>query len=177
LFVRSQGDFEQVRPILMECQLVRRTGPEGFPGTESIFAKTLKSTLTAEQRASYERNLQELYRSRVEWMVFNIHHNLRLSHDQHQRFVAMIVSETRPLERYGKYDLLALLYVASTLPEDKIKPIFNDSQWRLLRREFDHVQRQEQFLIAEGYLPRKGVAAGARQGPGRMIKKWVPAQD
>ncbi len=131
---RSKGVLiripRELRPLPNQVQL-------DLFGGESLFAKTLKSTLTTEQRACHEREQLAFYRSRVEWMVPQIHHGLQLSDEQRRRFVDAIVEETRPLEKYGKYDLLALLFQATRLPEGRLKTIFDDAQWGLLRQEFD----------------------------------------
>ena len=150
---RSPGEIHR---ILKEFQPFPNQIQLDLFGKKSMFAKTLKTTLTSEQRTFHEQERLAFYRSRVEWMVPQIHHRLRLSDEQRRRFVDAIVEGTRPLEKYGKYDFLALLFQASRLPEAKLKPIFDEAQWRLLRQEFDFVRRQEKFLAQQGCFSEQG---------------------
>ncbi len=140
-------------------------------GKGSMFAKTLEKTLTLEQRARHEQERRAVYRSRVEWMVSQIHAQLRFSDEQRRRFVDAIVAETRPPEKYGKYDFLALLFRASRLPEARLKPICNEAQWRLIRHEFDQVRRQEKFLISLGYLTQEEAAVAPPAGVDGRVRR------
>jgi hypothetical protein len=131
----------------------------------SIFSKTLKKTFRSEQREKYEKAQRDFYRSRVEWAVASGVEVLRLSDDQSRRLVARIVEETRPLGRYGPYDFQAVMIQASRLPENTLKPIFDDRQWRRLLAGFEEVKRFEDAIVAGGYLPEEadrpaGNAAG-----------------
>ncbi len=150
---RANGNFNRI--ILREFRPLPSQVHLDLFGKESIFTKTLKTTLTSEQRAFHEQERLAYYRSRVDWMVPQIHHRLQFSDEQRRRFVDAIVEETRPLEKYGKYDFLALLFQVSRLPEAKLKPIFDEAQWRLLRHELNQVRRQEKFLAQQGYLPAR----------------------
>jgi hypothetical protein len=78
-----------------------------------------------------------------------------LSKEQHRRFVAVIVEETRPLKRYGELDDAAVMWQASRLPVAKLKPIFDDDQWRLLGERFVRAKMLEKTLVAQGYLDMK----------------------
>jgi hypothetical protein len=108
----------------------------------------------------------------VHWVVFPLDKQLRLSREQHRRFVATIVEKTRPLQRYGELEDEAILLQASELPEDTLKPIFTEAQWLMLRERFHQAKRQERILIEQGYIPEKQSAVtppavpdpGARRG-------------
>jgi hypothetical protein len=75
-----------------------------------------------------------------------------LNDAQRRRFATVIVERTRPLKRYGPYDFYAVLLQASRLPEDQLKPIFDERQWRRMCSQFDHVRHYEKTVVAEGYL-------------------------
>jgi hypothetical protein len=154
---RARGDRAQVRAILLELRpLAGNLGYEGVFDDGSLFSKTLKKTLSPEQCAKHEKRVLDDHRSRVEVMVARIHRDLRLSDDQRRLFTTAVVEQTPPLPKHGRYDYLALLLQASRLPEARIKPIFDESQWRLLRVEFDRVHLYERFLIEQGYFPDCG---------------------
>ena len=136
---RLRSSEEDLRRIDAGIAGVCRTSSGGpshihLFGGESLFAKTLKKTLTPEQVAAHDKNV---YRSRVEWMVSLLDRALGLNAEQHRRFVALIVEETPPLKRYGNFDYDALLLQASRLPRGQIKPIFDDAQLPSSRSDSD----------------------------------------
>jgi len=153
---RARGDPLQARAILVELQPLRVDLNAHVFGDGSMFAKTLTKTLTSEQRARRE-DMKRLasYRLRVQWVVFPLDKQLRLSQEQHRRFVAVIVAGTRPLKRYGEYDDDAVMLQASKLPEAKLRPIFDEAQWRKLCQRFDQARQMENILIENGYLPEQ----------------------
>jgi hypothetical protein len=148
----ARGDVLQYRAILKGLKPLRVDAHLLFI-EGSLFAKTLKTTLSPAQRARYEKDRRDFYRGRVGWAVSFLEHRLRLSQDQRDRFAALIVAETHPLRRYGESDFSAILFQASQLPEGKLRPIFDEDQWLLLAGQFQDVKRLERDLVAEGYLP------------------------
>jgi len=149
---RAGGNFNQIGPILQELQSFQQAPHDYLFGNGSMLAKMLKKTLTPEQIAAHDKNF---YRSRVEWMVSLLDPALGLKADQHRRFVTLIVEETLPLKRYGSFDYDAVMWQASRLPRDKIKPIFDAAQLTKLLVRFGQANRMETILFGEGYLPAK----------------------
>ena len=94
---QAGGDFNQVGPMLQEFQPFQQGQHAYLFGEESIFAKTLKNTLTADQIATHEGCVSD----RVEWMVSLLDKALGLKADQHRRFVSLIVEETPPSSDTG----------------------------------------------------------------------------
>ena len=167
-----RGDFNQIGPILQELQAFQQAPHAYLFGDESMLAKTLKKTLTPEQIAAHEK---DVYRSRVEWMVSLLDKALGLKAEQHRRFVTLIVEETPPLKRYGSFDYDAVMFQASRLPQDKIKPIFDDAQLTKLLVRFGQARRMETILFGEGYLPaRRPGAERIRRGGRRLETRRRP---
>jgi hypothetical protein len=148
-----------------------RNLPGDLFGNGSMFAKTVATTVTSDQRTR-AREIEGLstYENRVHWVVFYLDKQLGLNQDQHRRFVNLIVKHTHPLEKYGRFDDEAVLLQASRLPEDQIKPIFKDAQWHQLKVHFDRARRMEKMLIENGCIhpddshatPPKATEEGAR---------------
>ena len=46
-----------------------------------------------------------------------------------------------------------VLYQLSTIPEAKIKPVFEDIQWRFLKRQLDQGRGMAMFLKQNGFVP------------------------
>ncbi len=166
---RDQRDAVRHARVMNEMWALTQEVPVKLFAEGSIFVKILKKTLTPEQRERYEKDQLDFYRARVEWVVVSGLDVLQLSDDQRRRFATRIVQETRPLRRYGQHDFEAVLIQASRLPENSLKPIFDEVQWRRLLLVFGEVRRFESAVVIGGYLPQAedrpngDAAAGIRE--------------
>ena len=171
---RAREDFMRSRDLAILAAAMRHAPglttdiPEKLFIEGSIFSKTLKKTFSPEQREKHEKDQRDFYRSRVEWAVVSGLGVLQLNDDQRRRFVTLIVQNNRPLRRYGKNDFPAVMIQASRLPENTLRPIFDDRQWRRLLAGFEEVKRFEDAVVAGGYLPEEEdpPAGDAPSGPG-----------
>jgi hypothetical protein len=145
----------EYREALIEVRALTKDIPVKLFVEGSIFIKTLKKTFSPEQRKKYEKDQLDFYRSRVEWAVVSGLGALKLSDDQRQRLVKLIVQNNRPLRRYGRHDFAAVMIQASRLPENTLKPIFDEAQWRRLRVGLKEVKRLEHEVVTGGYLPEE----------------------
>ena len=133
-------------------------GPFG-PG--SIFGKTIKTTLAADQAAALEEarrvRMQFRHRARLDLMVTTMGESLGLTDGQHRRLVDLLVAETKPTGRFGQYkqyEIYLFMYRAALLPEAKLRPIFDDAQWRSVSRSLGMAKGYENFLRTAGLLDR-----------------------
>src|SRR5207253_4549785 len=121
----------------------------------SLFSKVLHRTLNDEQIARYQKALDERrvfrYRAAVSWSVVLLGTNLGWSDEQRQRFETLLLDETRPPKEFSPADYQMVLYQAAQLPEQKIKPIFDDLQWRLFRRLLQPARAWGPMLINRGF--------------------------
>jgi hypothetical protein len=127
-------------------------------GDQSKLSKVLRATLDPEQFTRYERrwdeNLLLRHQSRVEWVCLTLQKNLALGEGERVRLLAVLLEETRPPRAFGRWDHYGIMYQASYIPEDKLRPIFlRPSDWRSLRTQFDEARRQESMLRESGALP------------------------
>jgi hypothetical protein len=148
--VAGANVWQEVQPLQVEIN-------SGFFGDDSIYAKTIRRTLSGDQAARFESMMRERklvrHRSTVEWFVVHLDKGLGLTDDQRRRFVDLLVSEARPPRRFGHGDYWYLMLQTAEVPEAKIKPIFDAPQWRLLSRQFIQARGMEQWLKANGILP------------------------
>jgi hypothetical protein len=142
--------WQTIQPLQVEVNA-------GLFGDASIFQKTIKRTLDGDQAARYDSLMRERklsrYRATVEWFVVHLDKVLGFSDDQRRRLTELILSDTDPPERFGQSDYWYLMFQMSRLPEAKIKPIFDNPQWRLLSRQFAQARGMEQWLRQNGLLP------------------------
>lgn len=154
---RSQGDWNQVGHTVLELQKLFGHPHSELFGDHSMLAKTLRTTLTAEQIARNDRNV---YRTRVEWAAQLLDIRLKLSAEQHRRLVDLIVEETPPIRRYGSFDYDAIMFQMSRLPPEKLRAAIGEAQCRELAIRFEQARRLEGVLRSEGYLPPAAAAPG-----------------
>jgi hypothetical protein len=154
-FRQGQNDpntniWQEVQPLQVEINA-------GLFGDDSIYAKTIRRTLTADQTSRFEglvhdRQLSR-YRSTVDWFVTHLDKGLGLTNLQRRQFVDLLVTEGRPPKKFGQGDYWYLMLQTARVPESKIKPIFDAPQWRLLSRQFMQAKGMEPWLKTNGILP------------------------
>jgi hypothetical protein len=169
LVKHDQNRFGEIYQEIQPLQAIFTSGPFD---ENSILYKTLRKTLNGEQVAKYEKALREKrqyrYRAKVELVVGMLDEIAGFSALQRQRFVALILEGTQPPKRFGQYDFQVVMTQIARLPESKIKPIFDDAQWRLLSQQLGGARAMENHLMKLGFLPENEAAGQqpAKTGPG-----------
>jgi hypothetical protein len=142
-------------------------------GEGSLFFKTLRHTLGREQVQRYEQACAEKVRLRYQGALERGANSMRrildLSRAQVEALVELVVRETRPPKRYGyaqASDLDLFLVQMARLPDETVRPLLNDTQWRRLCQwtaEFndsaggaDHLRRIG-FIFDDAPSERKSV--------------------
>jgi hypothetical protein len=171
-------DQKRFWDLLEELRPLRLDSTGDVFGAGSLFAKTLKTTLTDEQKARSGRAARDgalsRHRATTRWVVATLDTILELSSVQHGQLEALLVEQTRPPRYFGEYDYYGVLYQASKLPETKIKSILNDRQWAQLSKHIAESKRLLPTLKAGGFIPDDDVAAapGSNDDPaGKQRKK------
>ena len=183
---RAEDDLGQVRRHLLKAaEQAGRPHRELF-ADESLFGKTLRTTLDPWQSARYQKHWDEdrllRHQSRVEWVSRTLQKNLGLDDVRRLRLFAVLLEETRPARRSGPSDYFGIMFQVSQIPEAKLRPIFDETEWRLLRLEFDAARRQEPMLRESGLLPEDRPAwdtvrrGGAGTASGAIGKTEAPAR-
>lgn len=126
-------------------------------GEGSIFSKVLKTALDEDQSAKYEESLREKdrirYRVAVNQVVTRVGRALRLSAKQRRDFAKVLAEETRLPTKFGPFDYYVVLLQAAKVPEEKIRPLFDEDQWRLLGQHFEQARRMKPLLDENGFTP------------------------
>jgi hypothetical protein len=107
---------------------------------DSLFAKVLAKTLSGSQLAIYENEIKEMklveHRELIESFIQLERRHLSLSVSQQQQLQELLLRETRHSRRLRPYRYVNLMAQVSRIPESRIQPIFNSSQWEMLNHEF-----------------------------------------
>ena len=119
------------------------------------------------------------YWARVDLAMELLNNSVGFTDEQRQRLVKLLAEETRPPRRLGQNDYYAVLYLLASLPEAKVKPIFDDVQYRSLRRQLDQARGLGVWLKQNGFVPDEdaGTEAGGPKpavGVRVMIMPAVP---
>jgi hypothetical protein len=142
-----QRIFQETRPL-------QTTLHRGLFNNNSLFAKTLAKTLTAEQAVRYQAAEDERrmfqYKALVQMAVFRLTPPLGLSDDQRRRLAKLILDNSRPLRTSGQQDHYLVMVQMSRLPEESLKPLFAPWQWRALQRQLDNVPQMMAILRRNG---------------------------
>ena len=160
--------IDHKRQLLEDISEYRRATTElDCFGDGSLFSKVLPKTLTPEQTAIREKSMREAasaqHLSTIRWAGGSLALWLQLSPEQRQKFESLLIARTRPPRRFGEYDYYGLLFQASKLPEEDLKPIFSAEQWQKMKLQFAEAQRLEKVLAVGGFLPEEDVArAGSK---------------
>jgi hypothetical protein len=147
----------QLRAVFLELRPLQTELNAGLLGDGSIFSKAISKTLNEEQLVRYEKALEQKrsfrYRAAVELAVVPLGSSLGLTTDQRRRFVKLLLDETRAPRNYGAREDHVVMLQAAKLPEAKLRPIFDDRQWRVLSERFAEAKQMEQAMRDNGYVP------------------------
>jgi hypothetical protein len=149
----NQGNFNN---IWQEMQPLQVELGNGLFGDDSLFVKTVKSTLNSDQLQRHDdlmrRRVAARRRASVDLFVVQIDKALGLSATQRERLTELLVSETPAPAKYGQADYWYLMYEMTRLPESKITKILDEPQWRLLGRQFMQARGMEPWLKSNGII-------------------------
>jgi len=145
---QNHNIWEDVQPLQNALNV-------GIFGDESIFAKTVKTTLDSEQAAMLAENEASRSRNRyqvtIDWFVTHIDKMLGMTAEQRSR-LANLLKETPPPRRFGSSDYYYLMYRIGQFAEDRVRPIFDDLQWRLFSVQLNQARGMQQWLKNNGMI-------------------------
>jgi hypothetical protein len=166
----------QFHNIWQEIQPLQTELNSGLFGDDSFFAKTVKRTLNEEQAANFENVVRQRrlvrYQATVAWCVTQLDRSVGLSDEQRRRLVDLLVKESRPPRRFGQNDYWFMMFQASKLPESKLKPIFDEVQWRILQHQLMQGRAQEHWLKMSGVIDDDKPAGALR--PAVAVMPAIP---
>jgi hypothetical protein len=155
--LNKDQDQAKLAEFYQSLQPVQTAFQSGVFGAGSVFAKTLRKTLDAAQFARYDADVRERnlfrYRAKVGLAVATLDRSVGLTHDQRERLTTLILEGTHPPRKSSQLDTQFVLYQLAHLDEAKVRPIFNEAQWNLVKHQLTGAQAYEQMLTRQGMLP------------------------
>ena len=176
LLKTNQGN---VNEIFREIAPLQQMLASGAFGRGSIFEKTVKATLSAEQVARFDEVGRDRraarYRARVDLVVAMVDNSVGLTADQRRRFADVLGAETKAPARTGQYEYYLVMYLAAQLPEEKLRPIFDDVQWKVVGQMLNQAKGYQSFLRTNGLLEdraaEKPAARAIEKAAGKALAK------
>jgi hypothetical protein len=131
------ADMNELRNALVDWRTIEANWRTDLLGPGSIVSKTLAKTMSPEQVALRERVIADQRRLRYERAISvavrSLQSNLGLNDRQSDRLARLLFKETRPPKKFGHASEIALvLCQTSGIPEEMLRPIFDDAQWHAL---------------------------------------------
>jgi hypothetical protein len=128
--------FQELRPLQVELR-------RGLFGADSLFDKTLHTILSSDQaerfnRAELDRQLFQ-HRARVEMTVLRFAKALALRDEQRKRLTEILLVKTRPVSTSGQSDQFLIMAQMTRIPDDELKPLFDDKQWARFQQIMNHM--------------------------------------
>jgi hypothetical protein len=132
-----QSSIDDLRAARVEMRDLDSRASQRLFGDDSLFSKTLAGTLELDQVAEREKAFRERnvvrHRAAVKSAVKTLQTNLGMNDEQATRLAELLFKEARPPRKFGNApDVALVLFQASRIPEERIRPIFDDAQWRIM---------------------------------------------
>ncbi len=169
---QNNNIWQELQPLQIELN-------SGLFGDDSIFAKTVKNTLTGPQVERHEdlsrRRATERRRSTIELFVVQIDKALGLAEGERERLIELLLAETPAPRKYGQADYWYFMYQMTRLPESKLRDILDEPQWRLLNRQFIQARGMEPWLNSNGLIDKdESKATSLSKRAGVRVLDYAP---
>jgi hypothetical protein len=142
--------WQDINPLQMSFQ-------NGLFHEDSLLHKSLRHTLTAEQLPRYQAQAEERrgfhHRASIEVAVNYFEQSMPLRDAQRQELIALLLKELKPLRKSNSIEVHIVIVQMSLLPDDKLKPVFDRTQWKMVRAHLDIYKDRVQWLKQSGQWP------------------------
>jgi hypothetical protein len=142
--------WQDINPLQTKFQ-------SGLFHEDSLLHKSLRHTLTAEQLPRYQAQAEERrrfhHRASIELAVNSFEQSMPLRDAQRQELIALLLKELKPSSKSNRIEVYIVTVRMSLLPEEKLKPVFDRTQWKMVRAQLANYKGQEQWLKQSGQWP------------------------
>ena len=150
-------DQQKFNEIWQDIQPLQTKINNGVFDESSLLHKITPRILDQEQLAKVEQAELErrkwIYQAKVSLAVTQLESSVPMLAEQRRQLEALLLEETDVPKKYGQYAYYVVMIHASKLPEEKLKAIFDDAQWRALKQSFRQFRGMERHLKQQGILP------------------------
>ena len=151
---RDANKFDQ---FTVQASILQNKMRSDLFDESSLYQKVSRQILNKEQLARCEEQelgrLKFLYKARIELAVANLNKKIPLRADQRKQLVKLILDETEPPRKAGRYLYMTVCYNMSKLDDEKLKLVLDDAQRQSFRQALKVYPAYEKLLRGVGYLP------------------------
>jgi len=155
-FAAARNDQNQVNLVWQEARSLKQQFARGLFDDESLFSKTLRKTLTAQQQAGYRAVLLDRrrvgYRVAIEESLARLGNGVSLRREQRDSLQKLLLDETQPPLLFGQFDQQIVLLRLSQLPPEKLREVLDKGQWKQLRPQLLQASGTEDSLAGYGVI-------------------------
>jgi hypothetical protein len=156
-FMKVRRNRNAFNEIYQEIQPVKARLDAGLFKQGSFFDKVLNRMLNEQQSSEYDQaeweRRQFRYHAKLELAIAMIERTMPLRAEQRERLIQVLKEETQPPKAFGQYDYYFVLYQLRRVPPPKLKPIFDEAQWKVFQQFTAQGEAMEMFLKQQGALP------------------------
>ncbi len=131
----------------------------GMYGPDSLTTKVLNQVLTDEQHAAIDRleaeRRQRQHEASLNMLIAGLQRFCPMTESQRTAFLKLAIDNTKPAPRSHHYERYLLLYQLNEIPQDQVKAIFDDAQYKSLEpalrqgNAYRHMLEQQGLIVAE----------------------------
>jgi hypothetical protein len=167
VFDELRHDQNNINVIHLETIPLANSLRTGLFGNDSIFAKSIFSTLETDQAESYHKFLDErnLFRhqAKIRLAVMTIDQAIGMTGEQRQKLIELALRETKPASMpIPQYESQVVMLKISRIPEARFREFLDEPRWKALSRQFQQARGMEAFLKQNGYIDDPESKAGAK---------------
>ncbi len=154
-YVNTRRDPNDVNQIYAVIQPLRTQWQTGILGEQSLFQKIIPATLQPEQVTAFQEEettrTKARYQAKVKLAITSLDNTLALT-DQQRHDLEQLLLETPPPKIFGQMDYYYVLVQLSKLPEEKLKPIFDARQWKIMQQAVQRGRAFQNMLVQQGIM-------------------------
>jgi hypothetical protein len=151
------NDVQRLQEVMQDVTPLRMISQTGLFESDSLLAKALRNTLTPDQLTRYDAAAKERrafrHSAQIELAVAMLEQAMPLRDARRRELIALLTSETKPTRASGQYEFYLVMYQIDRIPEEKIKTLLTDPQWKVLNRLLAQYQGVVPNLRQNGLLP------------------------
>jgi hypothetical protein len=174
-FQAAHQDGQRLQEVWQDISPLQMTLQAGLFQDDSLLHKALSNTLTGEQFARYDALARDRrafrHRANVELAVTTLEQSMPLRDAQRRELTTLLTNETKPPRKASQYDYYFVMFQIGRLPEGKLKPLFDNLQWKVVSRQLDQFRGMEPTLRQWGLWPVEGDEAGQTDGTPAVLKR------
>lgn len=150
----TRGDHRKLLLVHREAVALRLDVASRLFDDRSFFAKVARSTLSADASRRLAARQQQRLRSAAERAVRPLERTAGLRPEQCEKLIAMLLEEDPPIN-LGEDDATVMKYRLTEIPQDQLKPLFDDAQWPQVQVVLNLFHEYRPILQGQGLIDDK----------------------